>query len=89
MKARATKRFWSCFGQLPGDVQNRARSAFERWIENPGHPGLRFRRIHGTRPIYSARVAGGWRALGLREGDTMIWFWIGSHAEYDRLISRL
>ena len=54
--ASATKRFWSCFGQLPGDVQNRARTAFERWIENPGHPGLRFRPIHGTRPIYSVRV---------------------------------
>jgi hypothetical protein len=72
VKARATKRFWTWFGQLPGEVRDRARSAFELWIENPGHPGLRFRRIHGTRPIYSVRFAGGWRALGLRDGDTVI-----------------
>ena len=27
-----------------------------------------------------------WRALGRRDGNTVTWFWIGSHAEYDRLI---
>jgi hypothetical protein len=30
-----------------------------------------------------------YRALGVREGDEIIWFWIGSHADYDRLLSRL
>jgi hypothetical protein len=36
--------------------------------------------------MYSIRVGKGWRALGLLDGDTITWFWIGSHAEYDRLI---
>jgi hypothetical protein len=31
----------------------------------------------------------GWRAVGVRDGDTMVWFWIGSHADYDRLLSEL
>jgi hypothetical protein len=30
-----------------------------------------------------------YRALGVKEGDEIIWFWIGSHADYDRLLSRL
>jgi hypothetical protein len=36
--------------------------------------------------VTSVRVSKGWRALGLLMGDTIHWFWIGSHAEYDRLI---
>jgi hypothetical protein len=43
--------------------------------------------VHPTRPIYSARVTLGYRALGVRDGDTMIWFWIGSHSDYDGMIS--
>jgi hypothetical protein len=39
--------------------------------------------------IYSARVGLGHRALGLRESDTITWFWIGSHADYDTLLARI
>ena len=50
------------------------------------HPGLRFKQIHGKRSVYSVRVGIHHRALGVREGDDIIWFWIGSHADYDALI---
>jgi hypothetical protein len=59
---------------------------FER---DPRHPSLQFKQIHPTKPIYSARVALGYRALGVLEGEDVVWFWVGSHAEYDRLISKL
>jgi hypothetical protein len=39
--------------------------------------------------VYSVRVGIGWRALGLLEGDTVIWFWVGSHAEYDSILRRI
>jgi hypothetical protein len=55
------------------------------WRDNPAHPGLQFKRIHNQEDVYSVRVGIGWRALGLLEGDTISWFWIGSHAEYDKL----
>lgn len=42
-----------------------------------------------TEPIYSVRVSKDYRALGIRKDDTVIWFWIGSHAEYDDLLSRM
>jgi hypothetical protein len=54
--------------------------------ENSSHPSLQFKRIHGHETLFSVRIGRGWRALGLREGDTITWFWIGSHAEYDQLI---
>jgi hypothetical protein len=47
---------------------------------------LRFRNVHPVRPIYSVRVGLDYRALGLRDGNTIIWFWIGPHAEYDTLL---
>ena len=50
---------------------------------------MRFKRVHTSEPIYSVRVSRDYRAVGVREGDTVMWFWIGSHADYDDLISRL
>ena len=89
MKSRATPRFWSAYRGLPDDIKERARAAYQRFQENPAHPGLRFKKIHETEPIYSVRVTLNYRALGLLEADEIVWFWIGSHADYDRLISKL
>jgi hypothetical protein len=50
---------------------------------------LQFKQVHPVRPIFSARVALGYRALAVREGIDIIWFWVGTHAEYDRLPSQL
>jgi hypothetical protein len=52
-----------------------------------GNGKLAFKRIHGQEDPYSVRVGLGWRALGLVEGDTISWFWIGSHADYDAFIN--
>jgi hypothetical protein len=40
-------------------------------------------------PIFSARVGLGYRAFGVRESDTVVWIWIGSHADADKFIARL
>ena len=57
--------------------------------KDPSHPSLRFKQVHTTKPIFSARVGLGYRALGVRDGEAIAWFWIGSHAEYDQLVSSL
>ncbi len=75
-----------CFAGLPEEVREQARRAYRLWRANPSHPGLRFKPIRGHVGLYSMRVGRGWRALGRLEGDTVTWFWIGSHAEYDGLI---
>ncbi len=75
--------------ELPSHVQAQARRAYQLWLQDPQHPSLRFKRIHDKLPIYSVRVGLGWRAVGVQQGEIMIWYWIGSHAEYDRLIKKL
>lgn len=77
------------FSRLPEPVQRQAKEAYRRFSNNPHHPGLWFKQVHSTKPIYSVRVSRGYRALGIREGDQIIWFWIGSHADYEDLISRM
>ena len=86
MKSRLAEDFLSCFATLPEAVKRQARKSYRLWKNDPSHPGVRFKRIHNHEPIYSVRVGKGWRALGLLDGTTITWFWIGSHAEYDQLI---
>jgi hypothetical protein len=86
MISHITEKFRRAFAELPADVQEQARQAYRLFIENPYHPGLHFKSIHPTRPIYSVRVGLNYRAVGAREGDEIVWFWIGSHAEYNKLI---
>jgi hypothetical protein len=89
MKSRASVRFWHLYDALPEKTRRQADKAFGLWLANPLHPGLRFKRIHGTRPIYSVRISREWRALGIVRDDEIVWFWIGSHGDYNQLISRL
>jgi hypothetical protein len=86
MRSRTTKGFWALFDKLPETVKGQARKAYGLWRANPSHPSLKFRRVHKTEPLYSLRVSRDYRALGLRADDTVTWFWIGSHADYDKLL---
>ncbi len=89
MNSRTTERFRKLFAQLPEHVQQQARQAYQRFNQNPNHPSLRLKQVHSTRPIFSVRISLDYRALGVREGEDMIWFWIGSHADYEKLLARL
>ncbi len=89
MTSHTTVRFRKNFQALPSDVKRRTKKAYRFWKQNPYHKSLHFKQIHKHKPIYSVRMALGWRAIGLKDGGNMIWFWIGSHAEYDKLITQL
>lgn len=89
MTSRTTASFRKAFDALPEDIQDRAREAFQIFSENPGHPSLRLKQVHSAEPIYSARITRDYRALARRHKDAWIWFWIGSHADYDQLLRRL
>ena len=82
MNSILTEDFLACFAALPAEVREQARRAYRLWRTNPSHPGLRFKPIQG----HSVRIGRAWRALGRSDGDTVTWFWIGSHAEYDGLV---
>lgn len=77
------------FALLPEQIQEQAREAYRQFKRDPGHPSLRFKKVHPELSIYSARLGKNYRAVGQLEGDTVIWFWLGSHAEYDKLLSQL
>jgi hypothetical protein len=89
LRSHLTWEFVTCFGKLPDRVKRLARRNYRLWASDTGHPSLQFRRVGKRLPAYSVRVGIGWRAMGVRHGDAMIWFWIGSHAEYDRLLKSL
>jgi mRNA-degrading endonuclease RelE of RelBE toxin-antitoxin system len=89
MKSHTTRRFRKAFEKLPASIQQQAREAFARFLQNPYHPSLHYRRVHSTQPIYSARISLNYRAVGVLEGDTMIWFWIGSHEDYNNLLNQI
>ncbi len=89
MKSVTTARFRKAYNILPKRIKEAAKKSFRLWTRSPNHPSLQFKSIHKTKPIYSVRIGLSWRALGTKEEDTIIWFWIGSHADYDNLISYL
>jgi hypothetical protein len=62
------------------------RIAFE---QNPSHPSLEFKKVHQTKPVYSARVTLDYRAVGVLDGNEIVWFWIGPHDEYERVIANV
>jgi len=89
LTSRTTGRFRAAFERLPASVRRRARASYDLFRRDPQHPSLRFKQVHATRPIYSVRIGLGYRALGVRDRDEVIWFWIGSHADYERLLADL
>ena len=89
MISRTTKRFRKLLSDLPQHVQKQAFEAYRTWARDPWHASLQFKQIHATQPIFSARIGLDWRAVCVRNGETALWYFIGSHADYDRLIKTL
>ena len=89
MNSHLTPRFRDLFAALPQSAQRQARDAYTRFQADPWHPSLRFKRIRGTRDVYSVRIGANYRAIGQRAEDGVTWFWIGTHADYDHLVGQL
>ena len=89
MKSRTTEKFRSLLVAATPERQAKIRSAYRLWRENPAHPSLRFKKVHTRLPIYSVRVDLNWRAVGVLQGETLLWFWVGPHGEYEALLKAL
>jgi hypothetical protein len=79
----ASPDFWSCYNALPAPIREQADRAFELLKANPRHPSLHFKQVGR---FWSARVGLQYRALGVDAQDGIVWFWIGTHGEYDKMI---
>ncbi len=89
MRSVITDDFLKAYRKLPQPIRDQARKAYRLFRDNPNHPSLNFKKIHPTEPYYSARISRGYRTIGILDDNTIIWFWIGSHADYDKLIGQL
>lgn len=89
MNSFTNERFGKAFRKLHPAIRKQAREAYQLFKQDPYHNSLHFKKVSPKKPIYSARVNLDYRVLGVRDGDTIVWFWIGSHAEYDKIISNL
>jgi len=83
LRHHATPEFWRVFDLLPETVRDQAQRNFQLLKDNPRHPSLRFKQVGRFR---SVRVGRRYRALGVEVEDGVSWFWIGTHAEYDKLV---
>jgi len=87
MKSATLPSFWTAYESLDRSIRRRARKAYQLWAQNPFHPSLRFKCINSEENIWSVRVTLGYRAVGLLEEDTVTWFWIGNHDDYEGFFS--
>jgi hypothetical protein len=80
-----TRRFWECYDTLPENVQRTADQCYELLKVSPTHPSLHFKKVG---KYWSVRAGQNYRALGIEVEKGILWFWIGIHAEYDKLIGK-
>lgn len=85
MISRARPSFWKAYANLSETNRRAARRAYSLFAENPDHPSLRFKKLGGYDHVWSVRINEQYRAIGERNGDTIIWVWVGSHNEFDKL----
>jgi hypothetical protein len=81
----ASSRYWTCYESLSLEVRQQADRQFALLKSNPSHPSLHFKKVGKFR---SARVNPWVRALATESSNDLVWFWIGTHTEYDRLIKK-
>lgn len=81
-----TSDFWFHYRQLSQEVQHLADKNFDLLRTDPTHPSLRLKKVG---QFWSARVGLRYRVLAKERAEGLVWFWIGSHAEYDQLITQL
>ena len=79
--------FWDCFNSLPTEIQQLARQNYRHWQEDAFNVALHFKPLFAN--VWSVRINQNYRALGRKQGSLVVWFWIGTHAEYDQLLKRL
>lgn len=84
MKHFAGPSFWECYNKLPHHIQDLADKNFAKLKKNPQHPSLHLKKVG---EYWSVRVGIRYRSLGVEIEKGLLWFWIGTHAEYDKLVN--
>lgn len=84
MNHHASPRFWARYNALPQDVRRLADATYDLLKKDQRHPSLHLKKVGR---FWSVRIGLHYRALAVEEADEVVWFWIGHHSEYDRLVT--
>jgi hypothetical protein len=79
----AAPEYWRRHNALPETVRKLADRSFELLKTDPRHPSLHLKKAGR---FWSVRIGLHHRAVAVEAQDGLLWFWVGTHAEYDRLI---
>jgi hypothetical protein len=83
MNSRCTREFWRLYHALPADIRRLADKQYGFWRDDHWHPSLHFKKV---KSYWVARVSEDYRAIGIEVDGTTVWFWIGPHDEYKRML---
>jgi hypothetical protein len=83
VRHRSNPKFWRFYAELPVEIRKLADENYELLKGNPRHPSLHFKKAGR---LWSVRIGIHYRAAAVQEGNDFVWFWIGHHSEYDRLL---
>jgi hypothetical protein len=83
VRYRATPDFWYYYRQLPDEIQGLADRCYDLLKHDSRYPSLHFKKVG---QFWSVRIGIHYRALAVEENGDIAWFWIGTHAEYDKLL---
>lgn len=89
MRSKRTRQLRTLFAAFAMSAQREANEAYRRFRDDPTHPSVRFKPVRTRGPVYAARIGLHYRALALRRPDYWLWFWIGTHAEYDKRLTHI
>jgi Txe/YoeB family toxin of Txe-Axe toxin-antitoxin module len=85
LKSLTRPSFWRAYHALAPAVRETARKAYHIFAQNPDHPSLRFKKLGGYKDVWSVRINEQYRAVGQRDRETIVWVWIGSHNDFEKL----
>lgn len=89
MNSFTVRSYWDSYNELSQDVKKQADTKFELWKDDPFHPSLHFKCVNSEDNIWSVRINLDYRALAVREKDAVVWYWIGNHDRYEKLLKSL
>ena len=88
MISHTHKNFWKLYQKLPQNIREQAKKQYRIFVNDPYHSSLHFKCVHSTKPIYSARITKDYRSVGVLTENIIVWFWIGNHKEYEKLLKK-
>lgn len=84
MENRRTKSYWKCLDKLGVNIDALLERTYDTWLNEPQSNGLEFTFLHDDPLVARVRVGDHYRAIMVIDGETAVWFWIGTHEDYNK-----